>query len=686
MFTRPHVRSCATLIALLTLTSITFDASAGRLFGRGHAFALGELPISRLKSRLEQLPESRRMRALAWLNRITFPEADLPQLSTDAEGGVLYVDPAPVQAANTLPAAAPAAAATTIPTSDALLLHSRPGAPNVIYLDFDGHTLTGTAWNQSTGRTTLTALPYDTDGVPALPFSTSELTSIINIWRRVSEDFAPFNVDVTTQLPASFGPRTARVLITKDSDAFGVAMPWQGAGGVAYIDVFGYSNYTYYQPALVYYNRLGNGREDYVAEAASHETGHNLGLSHDATATASYYGGHGAGATSWGPIMGTGYNRAVSQWSRGEYTGASNTEDDVAKITTKLGARPDDASNTSTGAVPLVIGSGGSVTSTTVENDWRNTQPQNKGVIGSQSDVDVFQFDAGTGAVSLTATPHRMPVNTAGGNLDVQLQLFNSGGALIGTASPNGATGSTLAATLPAAGRYFLHVSGVGDPTVPYGDYGSLGQYALNGTIPVTVADTTPPAPNPMSFEQNPVSTSATTLSMRAATAIDPQGSAVQYQFQCTSGGAGCVTSAWQGTRDFVASGLSPGALYRYRVLARDASGNATAPSTEVLVMTPYAPPPQTANRPPVAAADALSVVRRNAANVNVLANDTDPNGDKLTITAFTQGALGTVKLVSGQLRYTAGGKTGSDAFQYTVADGKGGQASAVVMVTVRAR
>jgi hypothetical protein len=567
-----------------------------------------------------------------------------------------------------------------------MLLHSRPGAPNVIYLDFDGHTLSGTAWNQSTGRATLTALPYDTNGVPALPFTSSELTSIINIWRRVSEDFAPFNVDVTTQAPATFGPRTARVLITSDIDATGVAMPWQGAGGVAYVDVFGYSNYSYYQPALVYYNRLGNGREDYVAEAASHETGHNLGLSHDATTNTSYYGGHGAGATSWGPIMGTGYNRAVSQWSRGEYAGANNTEDDVAKIATKLGVRADDVSNTAVGATPLMLGTGGTVSSTTVENDWKNLQPQNKGVIENQSDVDVFLFDAGTGAVALTATPHRMPINTAGGNLDVQLQLFNAGGALIGSASPNGSTSATLSASLPATGRYFLHVSGVGDPTVPYGDYGSLGQYSLSGTIPIVVADTTPPAPNPLTFEQNPVSTSATSISMRAATATDPQGSAVQYQFQCTSGGTGCVTSPWQSTRDFVVTGLAGGTLYRYRVLARDAAGNQTAPSAEVSVMLPYAPQPGEGNRPPVAVADALSLVRRTAVFVNVLANDSDPDRDAISITGFTQGRLGAVTLVKGQLRYAAGGVTGSDAFQYAIGDGKGGTATGVVLVTVRAR
>ncbi len=38
---------------------------------------------------------------------------------------------------------------------------------------------------------------------------------------------------------------------------------------------------SYYSPALIFWDNLGAGREDYIAEAASHEMGHNLGLSHD---------------------------------------------------------------------------------------------------------------------------------------------------------------------------------------------------------------------------------------------------------------------------------------------------------------------------------------------------------------------------------------------------------------------
>ena len=68
-----------------------------------------------------------------------------------------------------------------------------------------------------------------------------------------------------------------------------------------------------------------------IAEAASHEMGHNMGLSHDGTSSLTYYGGHGATASSpsWGPIMGTGYGRNVSQWSKStEYYDGNQAQDD----------------------------------------------------------------------------------------------------------------------------------------------------------------------------------------------------------------------------------------------------------------------------------------------------------------------------------------------------------------------
>ena len=58
--------------------------------------------------------------------------------------------------------------------------------------------------------------------------------------------------------------------------------------------------------ALVFCDHPGAGNEKSVAEAISHEAGHNMGLHHDGTSTTGHYQGHGSGVTGWAPIMGVG--------------------------------------------------------------------------------------------------------------------------------------------------------------------------------------------------------------------------------------------------------------------------------------------------------------------------------------------------------------------------------------------
>ena len=73
--------------------------------------------------------------------------------------------------------------------------------------------------------------------------------------------------------------------------------------------------------------------------------------------------------------------------------------------------------------------------------------------------------------------------------------------------------------------------------------------------------------------------------------------------------------------------------------------------------------------------------------DISVLRNDTDGEGDPLTITAIETPPNGTVAPVSsGVLRYTpVAGFTGTDTFSYTIADGFGGEATAIVRVAVAA-
>ena len=69
---------------------------------------------------------------------------------------------------------------------------SRAGAKKFVYLNFGGILTTGTLWNRS-----IETPPFDRDG-NRNAFSDAELREIVAIWRAVAEDFAPFEVDITT--------------------------------------------------------------------------------------------------------------------------------------------------------------------------------------------------------------------------------------------------------------------------------------------------------------------------------------------------------------------------------------------------------------------------------------------------------------------------------------------------------
>jgi hypothetical protein len=91
----------------------------------------------------------------------------------------------------------------------------------------------------------------------------------------------------------------------------------------------------------------------------------------------------------------------------------------------------------------------------------------------------------------------------------------------------------------------------------------------------------------------------------------------------------------------------------------------------------------------PLAANDSAVIDEDSGATpIRVLDNDSDPNGDVLTLKSATGGAMGGV--VNGQpggtlLTYAPPADFfGTDTFTYTVQDGNGGEATATVTVTVR--
>lgn len=92
-------------------------------------------------------------------------------------------------------------------------------------------------------------------------------------------------------------------------------------------------------------------------------------------------------------------------------------------------------------------------------------------------------------------------------------------------------------------------------------------------------------------------------------------------------------------------------------------------------------------DRPPVANADSASTISAATVLIPVLANDLDPDGDALSVTALSAPAHGSASIqADGQVSYTANTDfVGSDNFSYTLTDSHGSIASATVTVTVAA-
>ena len=95
-------------------------------------------------------------------------------------------------------------------------------------------------------------------------------------------------------------------------------------------------------------------------------------------------------------------------------------------------------------------------------------------------------------------------------------------------------------------------------------------------------------------------------------------------------------------------------------------------------------------NSDPVATDDQASTSHDTTVTLDVLANDSDADGDPLTITSLGQPhqadgtPRGTAAVVAGQVEYDPpAGFSGTVTFGYTIADGRGGGAGAVITVTV---
>ena len=456
-------------------------------------------------------------------------------------------------------------------------------------------------------------------------------------------------------------------------------MPYAGAGGVAYVNVWGRTDtydYEYYSPALVYYENLGNGQPRYVAEASSHELGHNLALSHDGTSTVGYYSGHNAGPSGgyidWAPIMGNSYGSDVSQWSRGDYADANNLQDDLLEIGDRLDYRFDDHGDTQSQATPLAVDGSGNVVSTNPELDPFNVYPENKGIIEDSGDVDYFVLNLGTGVADLTVRPAwdaYYDEASRGANLDLHVALYDASGGLVVEDDPAADTDGGLLVSV-SAGTYFLAVTGVGagDPRTAYDGYASIGQYFVNGTVPIGTPNGAPSAVD----DSGVVAEDGSAILSVLANDSDPDGDALTIVSTTQPGNGVAVVNVTTIT-------YTPAADYNGNdVFSYIISDGLSTSSASVAVVV------NAVNDAPVARNDGATTTADTQVAIQVLANDSDPDGDPLAITGTTEPANGSVSVAGGTVYYTPnGGFVGTDTFQYTVGDGAGATDTATVTVTV---
>jgi hypothetical protein len=375
--------------------------------------------------------------------------------SYTSQNGMVYVVPVDIrkvlcieyQKANTVTSPHISSPAPP-PTSIAYTLESLPGANAVVMLDFDGHNTDGSWWG----------------AINALPADVSE-ADITDAWRVISEDFRPYQLNITTNenvYQSAPSDRRMRVIFTPTTDAA------PGSGGVAFIGVFTTGGEL--APCWVY--NIGSGK--IMGETASHEIGHTMGLVHDGREIPDqgheeYYGGQG----DWAPIMGVSYYREVSHWSKGEYQYANNSEDDISIIGSNNGFtfRSDVQGSSIATATPLVV------------NNGTVAAQSNYGIINNNGDLDFFSFTSQGGNLNLTISP--APYFP---NLNIIATLYDHTGQIITSSNPPGLSAAVFNLNL-ATGTYYIGVDGTGegDPfSTGYSDYSSIGEYSIAGNI-VTV-------------------------------------------------------------------------------------------------------------------------------------------------------------------------------------------------------
>lgn len=332
-------------------------------------------------------------------------------------------------------------APSTVTTQEAVpVLDSRPSAKTVLYLNFVGGVIQDPLWN---GGKVIDAKPAN--------YTLEQIKTTFDV---CAERYAAFNVNVTTdakKYAAAPVKNRMRVILTTTN-----VVP--GYGGYAFIGSLRSAGTGFYSPSIpcfAFVNMVGNAKN--AGEVAAHELGHTFGLLHDGTSTSAYYSGQG----SWAPVMGVAYSKPIVQWSKGEYNGANNRQDDLSVISITPGV----GYSTSVNAGSMTV-LGGTIAACDV--------------ISNSTSSRFFQITiTSTG----TLTVDVKPVQYSG--LNASAELLTAGSQTIIKSNPLNDINARIVSPV-TTGNYIIKVSGDGEgdaKTTGYSAYGSVGTFLLTGTV-----------------------------------------------------------------------------------------------------------------------------------------------------------------------------------------------------------
>lgn len=284
-----------------------------------------------------------------------------------------------------------------------------------------------------------------------------------------------------------------------------------------------------------------------------------------------------------------------------------------------------------------------------------------------------------------------------------------SGAINVTGSAPAFTSANATAFTIGQAGTFTVTTTGI--PTAALGSSGALPTgvtFVDNGNGTATLAGTPAAGSNPsytLNFTASngvpPNATQTFTLTVNPGTTAPSITSASSTLFNVGSPGTFSVTTTGMPTPALSAGGALPTGV----TFIDNGNGTATLAGTPAAGSNGSYPLSITAsngtlpnatqsftllvNRPPVPTADTLGAKKNTAATAakaKLLRNDIDPDGDVLTMLSVspTSAQGGTVTMDATNVTYSPpSGYVGADSFTYTVSDGRGGQASGTVNVTV---